>query len=253
MSGASTTHKTISIRDLRAHLDYAKSRLNHEKIDILSIFPLPDNFSREEYAFAYVRAERRGMRAINRKLEDIAWLPMQLDPSSEVLGDGRSAMKRWLAAATAPQPDSAIFGNDFMHALTRAGMGHGWDDTHFSKLSMRVATLFRDLSCLIGIVYYCTWLSEHDVDAIPLSNPNSLVRTAEEIATFLQSPALYEKLRVHNAKDKANQNTDAPAATKATTHQNGATLRKTGKPALHIVKNHAILTSAFEPEPAPAL
>jgi hypothetical protein len=64
----------VSIDSLKTHLDNAKELLSLEKAAILELSPLPDNFKREEYAFAYVRAERLGMKAINRRLAEIAWL-----------------------------------------------------------------------------------------------------------------------------------------------------------------------------------
>ena len=71
--------KSINLDQLRQHLSHAKDQLSREKIEILGLHPLKDGFNREEYAFAYVRAERLGMRAINRRLAEIDWLPMQLD------------------------------------------------------------------------------------------------------------------------------------------------------------------------------
>src|SRR5690348_13914838 len=144
--------KSVNLEELREHLSYAKDRLSREKSDILALYPLKDGFNREEYAFAYVRAERLGMRAINRRLSEIDWLPMQLDTKAEIAGESRSSMKRWLTAALAGKPDSDEFGNDFMHALTRCGLALGWDHAEFIKLASRIANLFRDLSCLIGIV-----------------------------------------------------------------------------------------------------
>ncbi len=84
--------RSINLDELRTHLNDAKERISLEKQEILKLHPLDDSFSREEYAFAYIRAERFGMRAINRKLAEIAWLPMQLDPKAEIMAEGHASM-----------------------------------------------------------------------------------------------------------------------------------------------------------------
>src|ERR1700723_3722821 len=103
--------RCVTIEDLRGHLESAKDKLSQEKADILKLHPLKDSFNREEYAFNYVRAERIGLKAINRRLSEISWLPMQLDPRTEVLSESRSSMKRWLTSAFAIKPASDQFGN----------------------------------------------------------------------------------------------------------------------------------------------
>src|ERR1700761_5959885 len=118
--------KSINLDQLREHLSQAKDRLSREKLEILALYPLEQDFNRENYVFAYVRAERLGMRAINRRLSEIDWLPMQLDTRSEVSVESRASMKRWLASALPSKPDSDEFGNDFMHALARCGLTLGW-------------------------------------------------------------------------------------------------------------------------------
>src|SRR3984885_12950749 len=195
--------RSINLDQLRAHLSHAKENLSREKSEILALYPLKDEFNREEYAFAYVRAERLGMRAINRRLSEIDWLPMQLDTRAEIAGESRSSMKRWLTAAPAGKTDSDEFGNDFMHALTRCGLALGWDHSEFIKLAARVANLFRDLSCLIGIVYYCTWLAENRVENIRRSNPADLGKTAEEIAALMQSPEIFRYMRAPEQNDES--------------------------------------------------
>lgn len=215
----------ISIDALRSHLDNAKDRLSLEKASILQVSPLSPDFKREEYAFAYVRAERLGMKALNHRLAEIAWLPMQLDPSSEILSEGRNSMKRWLSSAMSKAPDSDEFGNDFMHALTRTGLIHGWDTVEYLKISKRIADLFCELSCLIGIVYYCTWLSEHGVTELRISKPDNLNRTAEEIAALLQSPEIYRQL-------KAKEQNDAVKSSNKKTSK-----KSKSKPPLHVINN----------------
>jgi hypothetical protein len=222
--------QTIHIDELRSHLDYAKDKLSLEKQDILKLSPLAEGFNREEYAFAYVRAERMGMRVINRRLTEISWLPMQLDPRSEIMSEDRNSMKRWLTSAIMHAPDSGKFGNDFMHALTRCGIEKGWDHPDFIKLAARVANLFRDLSCLIGLIYYCSWLNENNVDELTLSNPGDLSRTAEEVAALIQSPEIYRYLRAQE------QDVEKQSARKA----KKSVLPKPAKkepPVLRVIKN----------------
>ena len=240
---STTMNKGVNLDQLREHLSLAKDRLSREKLEILGLHSLKDGFNREEYAFAYVRAERLGMRAINRRLSEIDWLPMQLDTRSEVEAASRSSMKRWLTSALASKPDSDEFGNDFMHALTRSGLALGWDSPEFIKLTARIANLFRDLSCLIGIVYYCTWLAENRVEDIQLSNPEDLGKTAEEITAFMQSPDIYRYLRAPEqddeqrlAKDKSRRGGTAGGGSKK-------------RPALHVIHNVNFL-DPLSPVPA---
>jgi hypothetical protein len=221
--------KSIELDELRKHLNHAKDRLSHEKLAILAINPLPQKFNREEYAFAYVRAERLGMGVINRRLAEIAWLPMQLDPKSEMLTDNRASMKRWLASALVDAPDSDTFGNDFIHALARTGFQCGWDSANFIRLSTRIANLFRDLSCLIGLIYYSTWLAENNVANVRLSNPDDLIRTAEEIAMLIQSPEILRYLRAQE------QNDDKLAKKKKAVAK---TPKKRTRPELRLIENH---------------
>lgn len=183
--------KTTSIAELRRHLDSAKLRISLEKSTLLNLHPLDKSFNPEEYAFAYIRAERMGMRAINRRLSEIDWLPMKLDPRSEVLDEGRVSMKRWVMNPDIRQPDSDEFGNDFIHVMARSGLQNGWDSPTTIKLMIRVSNLFRDLSCLIGLLYYCTWLEENKIDEAYITDPDDLNRTAEEITVLIQSPEVY--------------------------------------------------------------
>jgi hypothetical protein len=230
--------KRINLDELRQHLSHAKERLSREKSDILHLHPLADGFNRQEYVFAYVRAERLGMRAINRRLSEIEWLPMQLDAQTEVVSENRSSMKRWLNSALAGTPGSDEFGNDFMHSLARCGLQFGWDHPEFIKLASRVANLFRDLSCLIGIVYYCTWLAENRVEDIKLTNPEDLGRTAEEISILIQSPEIYRYLRAPEQNDESGLKSKRGKEKK--------------RPSLRVIENDNFF-DPFGPEPAPVV
>jgi hypothetical protein len=236
------TSKNINLDQLREHLSQAKDRLSREKLEILALYPLEKDFNREEYAFAYVRAERLGMRAINRRLSEIDWLPMQLDTRSEIGSESRASMKRWLTSALPSKPDADEFGNDFMHALARCGLTTDWGHAEFLRLTARIANLFRDLSCLIGIVYYCTWLAENRVEDIRLSNPEDLSKTAEEITALMQSPEIYRYLRAPEQNDERRGRGDKSRGGRGNTPAKR-------KPALHVVRNDNFV-DPFAPVPA---
>jgi hypothetical protein len=231
--------RSISLDSLGEYLSIAKERLSHEKEEILGQDPAPKDLSREEYVFAYLRAERTGMNAINARLAEIAWLPMQLDPKSELVAENRSSMKRWVNAVGGGYPGSTEFGNDFIHALARSALGHGWEDGATKKLTKRIGTLFRDLSCLIGLIYFATWLAEHDVEGIALSDPEDLHRSVIEIAAIVQSPELHRALRERAAlirKEKAK---------KKELEKPHPDLR----PLLRLIRNEAVDDDGFLPVP----
>src|ERR1700761_9196143 len=242
--------RSINLDELRVHLNDAKNRISLEKLEILKLNPLTDSFSREEYAFAYIRAERYGMRAINRKLAEIAWLPMQLDPKTEIMADGHSSMKRWLTSAVAGNPTSATFGNDFIHALARCGLQHGWEHADMIKLGSRVANLFRDLSCLIGMIYYCTWLAENSVEEVKLTNPDDLARSAEEIAGLIQSPELYRFLRAKEQDVESRLISDKVPPVAETKAPAAKRTGKKARPALRVIENQDYF-DPFKPDPVP--
>ena len=196
------TSRSISLEELGEYLSIAKEQLSFEKKEIMKRDGLKTGYNREEYAFAYMRAERMGMQAINSRLSEIAWLPMQLDPESELVADNRNPMKRWLMGHGNQQPNAEDFGNDFIHALARSAVVHGWDTAATKKMMVRVANLFRDLSCLIGMIYFTTWLAERDVEGIALSDPEDLHRSVIEIAAIVQSPELQRALSLRAAEMK---------------------------------------------------
>ncbi|MDP9127800.1 MAG: hypothetical protein M3N08_06050 [Pseudomonadota bacterium] len=234
----------VHIEDLRKHLELAKDRLSQEKSDILELHDLPDDFKREEYAFAYVRAERLGLRAINRRLTDLAWLPMQLDPRTEVLSESRVSMKRWLTSPLAMKPSAEQFGNDFIHSLTRCAVLHGGQTPAFFKLSKRISNLFRELSCLIGLIYYCTWLAENGIEGITLSDPDNLGHTAEEIAALIQSPEIYRHIRAREQNDEKKKISPSK-------EEKGRSVKtRKPRPVLRVIENENFL-DRFSPDPLP--
>jgi hypothetical protein len=169
-----------------------------------------------------MRAERIGMDVINHSLKEVAWLPMQLDPQSEILLENRNAVKKWLGSSSNGQPDGEVFGNDFIHALTRTALLQGWQSKDFRALALRIGELFHDLSCLIGLIYYGIWMSENGIEGLPISNPDDLERTAQEISLLTRSPEVAQllKKRKHILQEK-----------RAAEH------KKKARPILHVIEN----------------
>jgi hypothetical protein len=163
------------------------------------------------------------MEVITHSLEEIAWLPMQLDPQSEILCENRNAMKRWLGSPLSGQPDGNAFGNDFIHALTRMALTQGWNSTAFRGMALRIGELFHDLSCLIGLIYYGVWMSENGIEGLPVSNPDDLERTAQEIALLTRSPEVAQLLRKRKRVETEKKNTSPRV--------------KKGKPILRVIDN----------------
>lgn len=167
-------------------LKEAQERLSVERGQIFALYPLPADYNREAYGFAYLRAERLGMGAINRRLMELSWLPVQLDTSPETVAENRHALKRWLKDEAHPVPNSDNFGNDFVHAMTRCALKHGWPSPQFQKLVSRTSQLFSDLSCLVGIVYYSNWMMEQGISVMALTDPHNLALTAMEFTTYMK-------------------------------------------------------------------
>jgi hypothetical protein len=136
-------------------------------------------------------------------------------------------------------PNSNDFGNDFVHALARCAMNFGVEGEAYNKLSMRVANLFRDLSCMIGLIYYCTWLSEHGIEEVAVSDPGNLNQTVEQIAHMIQSPDFYERLRAKEQGNKAREKTMLKASAE----------KKRERPHLRIVSDNVNI-DPFMPDPA---
>ena len=185
----------LTLGDLQKHFEEAREKLSRDRLNILIASPLPDNFSRDAYGFSYMRAERLGMEVISQCLKEVAWLPMQLDPRAEIVLENRNELKRWLSDGGAAQPDGNNFGNDFIHALTRTALAHGWHSAECRALAARIGELFHDLSCLIGLIYYGVWMSENGIEGLPITNPQDLERTAQEISTMTRSPQIAALLK----------------------------------------------------------
>jgi hypothetical protein len=205
----------LTLGDLQKHFEEARDKLSRDRQNILETAPLPEGFNRDEYGFSYMRAERIGMEVITQSLREVSWLPMQLDPQSEILLENREGMKKWLGSPFKGQPDGDVFGNDFIHALTRSALTQGWQSNEFRALATRIGTLFHDLSCLIGLIYYGVWMSENGIEGLPITNPEDLERTAQEIALLTRSPEVARLLKkrkqaVEGKKEGASRKKKAP-------------------------------------------
>ena len=203
--------RLLTLDDLQAHFDVARKRLSRERAEILSAAPLPDDFCRDTYGFSYMRAERLGLDAITARLNEISWLPMHLDPSTEFVLENKGAMKKWLHSTAPGQPDSMLFGNDFVHALTRVALKHGWESQELCSTAFRIGSLFHDLSCLIGLIYYGVWMAENGIVGVPVTDPYNLGRTAKEISDVTHSPEIARFLADRErAQDQEKNNKKRP-------------------------------------------
>lgn len=219
--------RLFTLDDLQKQFEQARDKLSHDRLELLAIAPLPEKFSHDEYGFSYLRAERIGMGVIMQCLKEVSWLPMKLDPMTEVVLEDKKAIKKWLSSSPTVQPDSEAFGNDFIHTLTRVALTEGWQSQCFRTTALRVGELFHDLSCLIGLIYYGVWLAENGIASLPISNPDDLERTAREIATMTRSPEITQFL--HQKKltikdEKVKEKTEAPE------------IKKT-RPTLRVIEN----------------
>jgi hypothetical protein len=218
--------KLLTLGDLQVHFEQARDKLSRDREEILATSPLAVDFSRDEYSFSYMRAERIGMEVITHSLREVAWLPMQLDPQSEIMLEDRSSIKRWLGSSLTGQPDGTVFGNDFIHALTRMGLDKGWHSDEFRNLALRVGELFHDLSCLIGLIYYGVWMSENGIEGLPISDPEDLERTAQEISVLTRSPEVARLLKKRK---------EAAMPKKSVTQETAR--EKKGRPMLRVIEN----------------
>lgn len=179
--------KRISFIELRDSLKGAQDRLNAEKSALSEILPLEAGFNREQYVLAYTQAEQYGLKTIRKMLKGFDWLPVKLDPENEFVSENPALLLVWLQNGSKEQPSAQSFGNDFVHALARSGLMFGWDDLRTARLAQRIACLFRDLCCLVGVVYFSSFLTEEARDDIALTNPQDIVLTAKEFAELIEA------------------------------------------------------------------
>jgi hypothetical protein len=209
--------KEMTLNTLRKHLTLAKESLSYLKDDIFRSEAISAIENKEEYIFSYKRAERLGLRAINRRIDDLEWMPIKFNPVIERADECREQIKKWLSEESAAQPSAENFGNDFIHALARHGIHYGWDDEKFIAAASKIANIFRDIACMLGVIHYCSWLDARDIDIVTLSQPDNLQATAREMADYMNSSALatllYEKER-DRKKLEAEERDALPKPTK---------------------------------------
>lgn len=178
----------VSIDGVHEILAGTQKRLALEKIAVCQLLPLSGAFDLEAYGAAYVHAEQQSLKAIKKQLNTLNWLPLRLDPEAEMLIDNHASMKRFIKSGTQIQPTSADFGNDFVHVLTRAALTYGWNDIRTAQILKRIAVLFRELSCLVAIVYFSSFLVDREITEIELTDPDNLEQIARDFATLLLPP-----------------------------------------------------------------
>lgn len=204
--------RLVHLSELCEHINHAQKDLQRERNDILCLLPHERLTSREKYAFAYVRAERFGLQAIGQRLEGLCWLPLHIDPAPEMMGKKYAPMNRWINSYAAFEPTAADFGNDLMHALTRAARRGGWNTPPFLHTASRIARLFHDLACLLNTAYFLRELAENSIERVALNLSEDVFRTVKDLACVMQSP---EDFTVpHKAQEK-------PSAPNAAPHRSG--------------------------------
>ncbi len=207
-------NKEYHIAELRVRLMAAKEKLARERLSIFEQFPLAaigfDKSAREAYGFAYIRAERLGVRTIHRRMAEVSWLPAQIDTSTEISADVRDKLAHWVKhGEESKQPHTALFGNEFIHALARCLMASGADDPAFHRLADRIALLFRDLAYLVSSIHCCNVFKELEVEYLQLSAPNDLGKIALDLTATLEALVLMNG----GETGEVNENTPANAQT----------------------------------------
>jgi hypothetical protein len=178
----------LTLDDLQRHFDSTRDQLSNLQQNILASFPLPEEFNRDQYSFFYMRAARLSAEVVEISTKDLSWLPVRLDSRPEIMTINKSALTNWLRSSKKGQPDGSSFGSDFVHALTRAALMHGWNSSEFREVALHIGESFHDLSCLIGLVYYGVWMAENGIGAVTITNPRDLEGTVREIDAITRSP-----------------------------------------------------------------
>jgi hypothetical protein len=195
VAGRSMEHE-YHLAELRVRLMAVKDRLSRERVSIFAQFPPTqprfDKAGREAYGFAYIRAERLGVRAIRHRMEELTWLPAQIDTSTEITADIRDKLAHWIKTGDMVAPDMKVFGNDFIHALARCLLTADADSPGFRQLTDRIALLFRDLAYLVSSIHCCNIFKELEIDSVHLSAPHDLGKIALDLTATLEALALMQ-------------------------------------------------------------
>lgn len=172
--------------------------------------------NRAAYGFAYLQSERACLSAIKKRMDEIAWLPAKLDTSTEINASTRSRMTSWIKHGEQIAPGEEIFGNAFVHALTRCAMLTGTESSATRLQADRIANLFRDLTCLVAAIHCSNICNDMQLEQIELQAPNDLTRLALDMTLTVEAiMALAEEEddngdETDEAPDAGNQNRQAP-------------------------------------------
>lgn len=166
---------------LRARLMSAKERLALERLNILQLTPNRKYDNRAAYGFVYLQAERICVNSIKQRMQEVAWLPTKINTSTEINSETRHRMTRWIKLGDNISPGEEIFGNAFVHAITRSAMQSGITSNNTSKLTDRIAGLFRDLTCLVAAIHCTNICNDLNIDEIELTAPHDLTRIALDL------------------------------------------------------------------------
>ncbi len=184
------------LAELRVRLMAAKDRLSRERLNIFELFPLAqrdfDKADREAYGFAYIRAERMGVKAIHNRMEEVSWLPAQIDTSTDITADIRDKLAHWIKHGGATAPDAKIFGNEFIHSMARCLMVADAGSIAFHNIADRIALLFRDLAYLVSSIHCCNVFKELEIDYVRLSEPQDLGKIALDLTATLEALVLMQ-------------------------------------------------------------
>lgn len=173
--------KSYYLDELRLRLMAAKERLALERLNIFQLCPHKKAIDRSAYGFVYMQAERSCLVAIKDIMDELDWLPVRLDTSAEINADTRERMTRWIRHGENIAPGEEVFGNAFVHAVTRCAMLDGMESAAARALVGRIAALFRDLTCLMAAVHCANLCNEMQVEQVELSAPHDLARIAMDM------------------------------------------------------------------------
>jgi hypothetical protein len=179
----------FTLPEVQDQMRWAQDRLSRERLAITRMLPLDDGFDKKIYGEAYRFAEHLLLRKIKHHLGDLAWLPVRLDPDAELRLYPEIFLKEWVLHGPSSQPSSFDFGNDFVHAVARAGITFGWNDIRTARLTLRIAHLFCNLSYLVSIVFFASYLPDLAISELDLSDPMDLALTTKELADLIKKRA----------------------------------------------------------------
>ncbi len=179
--------KDYAIDALRIRLTANKEKLAVERLGILQLCPARKYQNRANYGFAYIRAERLCIAAIKRRMGEIEWLPAKLDTSTEINATTRAQMTQWIRRGEDIAPGEEVFGNAFVHALTRCALTDSNHGEATENLADRIAVLFRDLTCLVAALHCCHLCTELGVARVKITDPKDISQIALDLTIVTET------------------------------------------------------------------